>query len=107
MTPGQREYLGEGDTAVLDRPADRDEAGFGDWYALRLEEPERCRGCGYSSPFYWDNLRFGDKAAHVVVVWPSEDDPALLRLMAKQPGEPVPFDASFGEAESWYKVNPS
>lgn len=107
------EYEDEGATATLERgwPSD---PGLGDWWAIEVEEQVECVGCGFTSPYYWESLPSprakpqGRKMfQHLVIVFPGDDDPNLLRLCAETKGLPAPFEGDDEECASYYELVPS
>jgi hypothetical protein len=108
-TAGEDIRMGGTGTVVLDRPdtGERVDDGSGtdlaDWFCLKVK-PFVCVGCNRRVSHY-------DDAEHRVVVWPSEDDPNMLRIVdelddADEP-EVVEYERALGRAVSYYELTPS
>lgn len=102
----------DSDLAVLDRP-DTDEGlddGTGtdtdDWWVVK-GKPWICT-CGASMPYMAE-----DVTPHRIIVWPSDDDPNLrrmIRLIAEKDREDasaIRYEASMGACVSFYALEPS
>lgn len=98
-------------TVVLDRPGidERIDNGSGTglsgWFCVKVK-PFICGGCGR-------NCRYYDDARHLIVVWPTENDPNLVRVvesLSEDEGtdpKVIEYEKSLGEAVSYYASCPS
>lgn len=74
---------------------------YSGWYCVRTDPwPCPAEGCGFVAQFL--------TAAHLVIVWPEMDDPALLRhaVAARDVGrnpKPTVYEPAFGPACSYYQ----
>src|SRR5437868_2750527 len=64
-----------GGTATLERPSTGDSSATDGWFTIK-GRVESCP-CGHSSPYTCEASR-----PHRVVVWPSADDPTLVKALS-------------------------
>lgn len=107
VTIGDRTYRAtQADVRILTRE-EYDAAGgdpeTADWWAIRLAAPYVFT-CGATLLAF-----FEVDHPHRTIVWPTRDDPNLLRVLARLTGGPkvVPYDAGLGEPVSYYDLHPS
>jgi hypothetical protein len=68
------------------------------WYCLRVdEETHQCR-CGYEGPYL--------HAGQWIVVWPTIDDPNMLRHAKEDCYDPdiIRYEEEFGPCMSYYEL---
>jgi hypothetical protein len=106
-----RESIEAGGTGVLDldtdrEPDDGDTDDLTDWFTLRVR-PVTCGLCGTVLEY----AEVTRKERHVIVVWPSRDDPNMLkaarRFVEQRPGgfaEVVEFERGMGPCMSYYQL---
>jgi hypothetical protein len=105
----RRAIQAEGGTAVLDRPEvdDGDTTEHDDWYVLKGER-EWKQPCGRSGIYMAEG-----RCPHRILVWPSENDPTLVKaakLLLKEDGEMgkvLGYEKSMGPCVSFYEAYPS
>lgn len=69
------------------------------WFCIRVELHD-CPCGQFSSEFV--------TVQHMIVVWPSEEDPVLKKTLAQSnEGEIVEYEEMFGPCVSWYEVEGS
>ena len=103
------EILTGGGTSVIERPRtdDGSDTGEDDWFTIRGVVPWRCP-CGATGIYMAE-----DRHPHRIVVWPSADDPSMLKILHEmverdhEKAAVVPYEKSMGPCVSHYKLKPS
>lgn len=86
--------------------ADDDERANADWFCLRVK-PWRCPGCGTQ---FRHAMHGDEQGEHLVVVWPSRDDPNMRTWMTEHfagKAAIVPYEDALGAAVSYYAIERS